>query len=91
MADSPPMYLPVIEKDDFPAFRKLMSRNFQNTYRNYANWTAQHHAWAAMDPDYQPTVIMVRSADFANDQDFQVGEAGLAALLDYVKRVGEIS
>ena len=43
MTERVPTYLPVIEKADFAAFRQLMDREFQNNFRSYADWLAQHH------------------------------------------------
>lgn len=91
MSERAPMYLPVIQKDDFIAFRKVMNRQFQNKYRSFADWTAQHHAWAAIDPDFQPTAVMVRSVEFSAGERHADEQPGLDELLVYAREIGEVS
>jgi hypothetical protein len=86
-----PSYLPVIEKADFPLFRQLMDRGFQNKYRNYNDWLVQHQFWAEQYGDGQAVPIMITSVDFAEAERVKHDPPDMDELLDYTERLGEIS
>ena len=85
-----PQYLPVIERRDFTLLRRLMDAKFQNTYRSWADWVAQHAAWADADAFGQPMPVAVNITDFAAAKHLKAPPA-LEDLLRFTEMAGQFS
>ena len=65
MDQKSPQYLPVIERRDFTLLRRLMDAKFQNAYRSWPDWVAQHAAWAEANEFGQPVPVTINISDFS--------------------------